>query len=40
MSDTFYGIMIDTDVSQHSTTSYGQYMAYTRKSKIQVLTFL
>ena len=32
-SDKFYGIMIDTGASKHSTAGYGQYMAYTRDIK-------
>ena len=32
-SDKFYGIMIDTGASKHSTAGYGQFMAYTRDIK-------
>lgn len=32
-SNKFYGIMINTDTSKHSTTGYGQYLAYTRDIK-------
>ena len=32
-SDEFYGIMIDTGASKHSTAGYGQYLAYKKDNK-------
>lgn len=35
-SEEFYGIMIDTGASKHSTAGYGQYQAYKRKIAIEI----